>query len=57
MNFLVAAYAVLWAISFGLVFSMVWRQRKIESEMQTLHVLIDDQPRLVDDEPRAEQEW
>lgn len=50
MNYLVAAYAVLWAISFGLVFSMVWRQRKIESEMQTLRV-------LVDDESRVEQEW
>jgi hypothetical protein len=50
MTFLVAAYAVLWAVSFGLVFSMVWRQRKIESEMQSLRV-------LVEDEPRAEQEW
>jgi hypothetical protein len=50
MNYLVAAYVVLWAISFGLVFSMVWRQRKIESEMQTLRV-------LVEDEPPVEQEW
>ena len=49
MNYLVAAYAVLWAISFGLVFSMVWRQRKIRSELQTLRV-------LVEDEPRSEQE-
>jgi uncharacterized membrane protein len=45
MNYLVAAYAVLWAISFGLVFSMVWRQRKIQSEMQTLRVLVEDEPR------------
>ena len=50
MTYLVAAYVVLWAISFGLVFSMVWRQRKIESEMQTLRVLIED-------EPRSDQEW
>lgn len=42
MSYLIAAYAVLWAISFGLVFSMVWRQRKIQSELQTLHVLIED---------------
>ncbi len=50
MTFLVAAYTVLWAISFGLVFSMVWRQRKIDSEMQSLRV-------LVEDEPQADQEW
>ena len=50
MTFLVAAYAVLWAVSFGLVFSMVWRQRRIESEMQSLRV-------LVEDEPGAGQEW
>lgn len=50
MNFLVAAYAVLWAISFGLVFSMVWRQRKIQSELESLRV-------LVEDEPLSDQEW
>jgi hypothetical protein len=50
MSYLVAAYAVLWAISFGLVFSMVWRQRKIESEMESLRV-------LVQDEPAGEQDW
>jgi len=49
MGYLIAAYAVLWAISFGLVFSMVLRQRKIQSELQTLHV-------MVEDEPRSEQE-
>jgi hypothetical protein len=42
MSYLIAAYAVLWAISFGLVFSMVWRQRKIQSELQTLHVLVEE---------------
>jgi hypothetical protein len=45
MGYVVAAYAVLWAISFGLVFSMVWRQRKIQSELQTLRVLVEDEPR------------
>ena len=50
MSYLVAAYAVLWAVSFGLVFSMILRQRKLDSELQTLRV-------LVEDEPNAEQEW
>jgi hypothetical protein len=43
MSYMAAAYAVLWAISFGLVFSMVFRQRKIDSELQSLRVLIDDE--------------
>ena len=45
MGYLVAAYAVLWAISFGLVFSMVLRQRKVQSELQTLRVMVEDEPR------------
>lgn len=44
MGYLVAAYAVLWAISFGLVFSMIFRQRKIRSELQVLRVLVEDEP-------------
>ena len=44
MSYLVAAYAVLWAVSFGLVFSMVVRQRKLDSELQTLRVLVEDEP-------------
>jgi hypothetical protein len=48
MVYLAAAYAVLWAISFGLVFSMVIRQRKIESEMQSLRVLVEDDVELDD---------
>ena len=36
MGYLAAAYGVLWAISFGLVFSMVWRQRKLNSELQAI---------------------
>ena len=45
MGYLVAAYAVLWAVSFGLVFSMVWRQRRLDSELQTLRLLVEDEPR------------
>lgn len=44
MSYLVAAYAVLWAISFGLVFSMVLRQRKLDAELQAMRVLIEDEP-------------
>jgi hypothetical protein len=36
MGYLVAAYAVFWAISFGLVASIVLRQRKLESELQAI---------------------
>lgn len=50
MSYMVAAYIVLWGISFGLVFSMVWRQRKIQSELQTLRVLVEDEPRQQQDD-------
>jgi hypothetical protein len=43
MSFLVAAYVVLWAISFGLVFSMVLRQRRIDSELQGLRVMVEEE--------------
>jgi hypothetical protein len=46
MSYLVAAYAVLWAVSFGLVFGMVWRQRKLDAELQALRLLVEDEPRL-----------
>lgn len=42
MGYLVAAYAVLWAISFILVFSMWWRQRRIEVEIQVLQQMLKD---------------
>ena len=45
MSFVVAAYAVLWAVSFGLVFSMVLRQRRLGSEVEALRVLVDEEPR------------
>lgn len=40
MGYLVAAYAVLWAISFILVLSMWWRQRRIEIEVQALRQML-----------------
>ncbi len=43
MNYLVAAYAVLWAISFGLVFSMVLRQRRLDAELRALRILVEDE--------------
>ncbi len=43
MTYLVAAYAVLWAVSFGLVFSIVLRQRRLQQELQMLHLLIDEE--------------
>ena len=46
MSCLVAAYAVLWAVSFGLIFSMVWRQRKLDAELRTLHLLVEDESGL-----------
>jgi hypothetical protein len=48
MGYMVAAYVVLWAISFGLVFSMFLRQRQIRSELETLRVLVEDDSILDD---------
>jgi hypothetical protein len=48
MGYLVAAYAVLWAISFGLVFGIVLRQRRLDSEVQMLRVMVEDEPRAQD---------
>jgi uncharacterized protein YneF (UPF0154 family) len=45
MSYLVAAYAVFWAISFGLVLGMFLRQRKVRSELQALQVLLEEEPR------------
>ena len=43
MSYLVAAYAVLWAISFGLVVSIVLRQRRLQSELELLRIKVDDE--------------
>ena len=45
MNYLVAAYAVFWAISFGLVVSMLLRQRKVRADLEALHVMLEQEPR------------
>ena len=45
MSYLVAAYAVLWAVSFVLVFGMVLRQRKLDAELRALRVILEVEPR------------
>jgi hypothetical protein len=47
--YLIAAYAVLWAISFGLVFSITLRQRRLQAELQTLRLMVEDEPRPADE--------
>ena len=42
MEYLVAAYGVLWAVSFGLVFSMVLRQRRLDAELQAVRLLVEE---------------
>ncbi len=42
MAYLVAAYAVLWAISFGLVVSLVSRQRRLEAELEALRQVVEE---------------
>ena len=44
MSYVVAAYAVLWAVSFGLVLSMVLRQRKVWQELEVLRLTVEDEP-------------
>jgi len=43
MSYLVAAYLVLWAVSFGLVVSILLRQRKLQAELQALRVMFEDE--------------
>jgi hypothetical protein len=43
MYYLVAAYAVLWAISFGLIASFILRQRKLQAELRILRQVVEDQ--------------
>jgi len=42
MGYLIAAYAVLWAISFGLVLSMHLRQRRLQLDLRVLRQLVED---------------
>ena len=44
MVYLAAAYAVLWAVSFGLVISMVLRQRQLRAELDALRLMLDYEP-------------
>jgi hypothetical protein len=44
VSYLVAAYLVLWAVSFGLVVSILLRQRKLQAELQALRVMAEDEP-------------
>jgi hypothetical protein len=44
MTYLVAAYLVLWAVSFGLVASILLRQRKLQAELQALRIMVEDEP-------------
>jgi uncharacterized protein (DUF58 family) len=41
--YLVAAYAVFWALSFGLILSIWARQRRIEREIATLKARFQEQ--------------
>ncbi len=36
MVYMVAAYLVIWAVAFALILSMVYRQRRIDSELAAL---------------------
>jgi hypothetical protein len=52
MAYLVAAYAVLWAVSFGLVISMVLRQRQVRAELEALRIMVEEEPMAERQEPR-----
>ena len=41
--YLMLAYAVFWLISFGFIFSIFSRQRKLDDEVVLLRQLLDDQ--------------
>lgn len=45
MGYLIAAYAVLWAVSFGLVFSMLIRQRKLQADLRGLRQPVEGEER------------
>ena len=36
MTYMVAGYLIIWLVSFGLILSMVFRQRKIDQELAIL---------------------
>jgi CcmD family protein len=42
MGYLVAAYAVFWALTFLYVFSISRRQKRLEQEIQTLRQILEE---------------
>ena len=45
MGYLVAAYAVFWVITFGLIFSISARQKKLQQELEALREIYTGQGR------------
>ena len=41
MSYLFAAYSVVWILLFGYVFSISSKQKKLETEMETLRKLLE----------------
>jgi CcmD family protein len=42
MTYLVGAYLIIWVVSFALILSMVFRQRKIDQELAVLREALQD---------------
>jgi CcmD family protein len=42
MGYLLAVTAVVWAVVFGYVLSIIGRQRKLQQEIETLKQLVDE---------------
>jgi len=40
MSYMIAAYLIIWLVSFALIFSMVQRQRGLEREINVLKELV-----------------
>ena len=40
MTYMIAAYLIIWLVSFALIFSMVQRQRGLEREINVLKELV-----------------
>jgi len=52
MAYLAAAYGVLWAVSFGLVVSLLWRQQRLRADLAALQAVLADGEE--DPRPRGE---
>jgi CcmD family protein len=42
LNYMFAGYLVIWALAFGLVFSMWARSRRLEGELQAVRQLVEE---------------